>query len=632
MKRNYFNAEAVTPGIAEGSICYFSGYDGLKIKQASTEEGKISDEVGRFKKTLSSAIEELEKTIAVLEKEGFSEQAEIVQTHILMLKDRVFQERVIDRITNRHMTVESAIEHVLKGIMSVLSETGSGIFSQRAADLKDIEVRLKRHLSAEMETALRACMAGVKTPIIATRELLPSLVLEAKERGIAAFIIEQGTSFSHAAILAKSFGIPVIRVESISRMGIKDASGVIVDAENGRLIANPGALELQKIRKPDVAETEIIDTASLPVKLWINIADPSQATPEILNNVEGIGLYRTEFLFMTRDDFPSEEEQFEIYSSLFRRCADCPVTIRTLDVGGDKTLPYFSFGRQENPNLGFRAHRIYHYHPEIIKNQLRAILRAGTLLNDLRIMYPMIESVDDLLFVQNLFSEVMASLKREHVEFKQDFKQGVLIEVPSAAWGAEYLFELVDFASVGTNDLLHYSFAVDRNNANIYSIVLPENPFFIRMLKHLVAISKKSGKELNICGEIAADLNFLPVLIGLGFTSISLDPHSLTPVKKTLSTLDVSTCKKAADKCLKAKTTSDVIEILKSTPGLSYESRKKMNPGHIGEAIDPVCKMFVDKGSTPFMAEYDDGKYYFCSKQCKDSFLRDIQTNKSIIT
>ena len=311
-------------------------------------------------------------------------------------------------------------------------------------------------------------------------------------------------------------------------------------------------------------ESAAVDRAGLPVRLWINVADPAQVTPELADRVAGVGLYRTEVLFMEQtEDFPSEQQQYETYRLLFEICRpDQIVTVRTADIGGDKTLPYFPLGPQENPFLGVRANRVYREHPEILITQMRAILRAAVNSSGLRLMYPMIASPEDLLFIERLLAEAVRSLRARRQAYQDCFQQGIMIEVPSAAWNCSELLETVDFASVGTNDLLQYFFAVGRDDVHVSQSLRAQDPVALRMLKRLVDAAAFAGKPLSICGEIASDPQLLPLLIGLGFKDLSVDIRLLSQVEESAAGLDVAACKQLAQDCLKAKTSRDVRALL----------------------------------------------------------------------
>jgi phosphoenolpyruvate-protein phosphotransferase len=518
------------------------------------------------------------------------------------------------------LAAENALEHVLHEMVEVFERSESLIFSQKAADVKDIMMRLKKKLANEDRTILCTALDDVTSPVVVLKELFPSIVIEVKKCGVSAFIVEKGTSFSHAAILSKSFGIPVLKINNVRQLVHSQKKEVIVDGVNGELFIEP--------------EQDFIDTTKesspmyykrgkpLPVHLWINIVDSHQLNDELLKSVDGIGLYRTEVLFMkSENDFPSEDEQYDVYAQLFKKCADSSVTIRTLDIGGDKALPYFSFGPQDNPFLGLRAHRIYRFHPEIFLQQIRAILRAGIFAKQIRILYPMIENVDELLFVKGLFNKALESLKRDGSQFRHNFDHGLLVEVPSAVWSFKTMLQYVDFASVGSNDLLQYFFAVDRNNANVSSMYQPENPSVLRMFKSLVNDAQQLNKHLSICGEIASDVRYLPLLIGLGFKHLSIDYHTIPLVREYLENLDLDSCRQMVQKCTDAESAEETRDILKlnSIPGLT----NKTDSFHVDhEALCPICKMVVHTESNE-MAVTGYGKtYYFCCKMCRKKFLQ----------
>ncbi len=626
MEKHYLKGQVLSPGSAKGEVCLIKSIDANRPAIENKSARDLAEEVNRFEKEVISLIIELEEVVKNLQKESFFEEAEIIQTQIVILKDRGFHRRVKERIKKFQVAAESALEHLLAEIIQVLESSNSQIFLQRSADIKDVVIRLKKKLAKEKSVILSKPLRNAKDPVVVIKELFPSLVIEAKNFGVKAFIIEKGTALSHAAILAKSFGIPVLRVENINRIGLKQNTEVYVDAHEGKLVISPMPGEAPDVIKEelDVNRSEI---PQLPVKIWINITDPRHVSRKDLEGVTGIGLYRTETLFMERqDDFPNEDDQFQVYSSLFKRCMDHPVTIRTLDIGGDKLLPYFSLGPQENPYLGFRAHRIYRFHPEILINQIRAILRAGVYASKLRILYPMIEDMDELLFVQGLLREAIQSLKVEGLKYNKNFLQGVLIEVPSAVWDFKELLSHVDFASVGTNDLLQYFFAVDRNNANVSKSFLQESPVSLKMLRSMVDTSKALNKPLNICGEIASDIHFLPLLVGLGFEHISIDSHAIPPVQKILASLDISACKQLLKVCLDVGNAGEVRAILdKFNPTNKKYITISMKEHR--EHIDSVCKMVVHTDGNELIVQHEGKKYYFCSKQCQDRFSREKKLN-----
>ncbi len=611
----------ISHGIEKGEACFVVFPSSSSASAETLSARKPGKEVDRFEKGTQVLVKELGKTIERLKKDSYLKDAEIIQTHIILLEDKGFHRRVKEKIKTRRLTAESAIEKTMQEILEALESSGSPLFSERASDFRDIVMRLKSKLARKEASPLKKYLKKFQNPVVITKELLPSLVLEARKEGVKAILIENGTSLSHAAILAKSFAIPVLKIENLYELGLKDKDEVLVDAAKGRLVIQPGKEEIDRMRTLKESR-DALEPSSLPMKIWINIVDPTQMSSEDLESVEGIGLYRTESLFMEKKiDFPDEDEQYRVYSILFEKAGDRPVTIRTLDIGGDKTVPYFSFGPQENPYLGFRAHRIYRFHQEIFITQMRAILRAAAYSSNLRVMYPMIENVDELLFVQNLLKEAVRSLRKEGIRHNREFRQGVLVEVPSAVWDFRRLLGLVDFAGLGTNDLLQYFFAVDRNNANVAGAYGPESPTSLRMLKGLVETAKELDKPLNICGEIASDVHFLPLLVGLGFEHISIDFHAMPSVKETLAGLDISSCKQVLQACLEVEKAGDVRTILKKFNPLNNKMRVEVPSERQGELIDPVCKMVVHTEGNELIAQYEGNRYYFCSKRCRDKFL-----------
>lgn len=613
--------EILAPGMAVGRVCFFNNHPDSSGDINERPYSDISGEIDRFDREIERLKVDLQAAVKILQIDSLYEAAEIIQTHVLILEDEDFLNRVHEQIRKNHLAAEIALEYVLGEIIDILEKSENSLVSQRTADIRDIMLRLKMNLKNEDQAVFKKVLSNVSSPVVVLKELLPSMVLEARESKVSGLLVSEGTSLSHAAILAKSFGIPILRITNLRQAPMKYNQEVLIDAITGRLVLNPTKESIQALKKSKKIGTR--EKPLLPVGVWANIIDPEQVNRELLLNTEGIGLYRTEFLFMRHQEgFPDEETQYSVYSSLFEKCGNSPVTVRTLDIGGDKTLPYFSFGPQDNPFLGLRAHRIYRFHPEILLTQLRAILRAAVKGGQLRILFPMIESVDELLFLKELLSRAEESLKSSGTEYMKNYQQGILIEVPSAVWSFNNLLQLVDFASIGTNDLFQYFFAVDRNNANVQHSYQPENPAALRMLKSLVDTAAEADKPLNICGETASDLHYLPLLIGLGFDNISIDFHMLNPVIEVLKNLDVPGIKKVVQRCLSAST---FVEVRNNLEEAGFAARLDAAPAVFQEqeTIDPVCKMVVHTRNNRFVAEKKGKKYYFCSQDCMNRFLND---------
>lgn len=526
------------------------------------------DEVNRVAHEMASVMAEIESMAEMLRSEGFEGEATILETHLLMLQDESVRVSVARTIEDRGLTAEEAVAQIF-------------------GEMKE---RLRR---ADNEIAA------------------------ARSAGARAVIVEYGTPLSQAAIIARAFSIPVLRITGTSNLRESIGASVVVDAENARLIIHPDDNDMPR---PVVSPPTSSEHAAMPSpgSIWANVVDSNGPGPRHATILRGVGLYRSEFLLTERTEgFPSEEEQFNVYSTLCSRWAGYTVTIRTFDIGGDKVLPYFSLGPQQNPNLGLRAHRLYRFHPELFLTQMRAILRAGIAGVKLRILYPMVESVDAWLFLQELVERAVGDLERDGVPYQRHFEQGVMIEVPSAVWTLRDLLDRVDFASVGTNDLLQYHFAIDRGNPNVSSRYRPEHPSALRMLKHIADIALAAGKRVTVCGEMAADPRMTPLLLGLGFSDLSMDVHAIDAVHHASTDGSLEEFQTLALRCVNTSTADEVREILNERP----VPTPVLPPDALDTGpADPVCGMSVSREGNPH--EHSDGTatYYFCSEQCMNTF------------
>lgn len=589
-----FTGETISPGAVKGRLVFFE--DDYERSFSELETAAADDaqrQIARFEDHVEFLVKELAEAVSALERESAMEEAQILRTHIYLVKDPKFHQDVLREILENGRAAETAIEAALRKMIVAFEGSQNDLISQQAGDIRDILSRLSRRVNQQSRQAFEA-LRGAGAIVLATRELLPSIVLEAGHSSVVGFVIERGSGLSHAAILAKSLGFPTLRVDDLQALETAMDQEVLIDATNGSIVVAPGVQEVVQSLDP-ASSMGKRDRAALSARLWVNVADPAQVSPGLLERVEGVGLYRTEVLFMEQtDDFPSERQQYEVYKSLFETCRpDHPVTIRTADIGGDKTLPYFSFGSQENPCLSIRALRVYREHPEIFILQMRAILRAAVNMSGLRVMYPMVASIEDIAFLHRLLAEVIRSLEARGETYQRNFQQGIMIEVPSAAWNCEELLGAVDFASVGTNDLLQYFFAVNRDDIDATQGYRVQNPVALQMLKHIVDCAIEAGKPLSICGEIASDPQLVPLLIGLGFHDLSVDVHFVSQIGEIVSGLDLAACERLANECLKAHGSQEVRKLL----GNSIVTREYMSTGGTSgrsRAIDPTCKLSID--------------------------------------
>jgi phosphoenolpyruvate-protein phosphotransferase len=623
--------EMLAPGAATGRLAFLES-DFTVLGPDQRRASSIEQELDRFEEHIDGLAEELIHLIAELEAESADIQAQIVRTHLYLIQDHKFHQDVCREIRENALSAETAIETVLRRVISVFERSRNTIMVERASDIRDIIARLSRRVQRRHHEAFAALGEGKGPPnakqsvgdpaamVLAVKELLPSVVLEARNSRVVGFVVERGTGLSHGAILAKSLGFPVLRIDDLEALQEAAEETVLISATDGSLVVAPQRELILQIVEQGSAAPEV-DEVGLPVRLWINVADPVQVTPELAQRIAGVGLYRTEVLFMEQiDDFPSEEQQYLTYRSLFETCRpDQIVTVRTADIGGDKTLSYFPLGPQENPSLGVRANRVYREHPEIFITQMRAILRAAADSSGLRIMYPMIGSREDLLFIERLLAEAVRSLRARRQVYQDQFEQGIMIEVPSAAWNAGELLEAVDFASVGTNDLLQYFFAVGRDDAHNSQSYRTLDPAALRMLRDLVEAAALAGKPLSICGEVASDPQLLPLLIGLGFRDLSVDIRFLPQVEESAAGLDVAACEQLAQDCLKAKTSREVRGLL-SESGL-VKKHRPVCPSRWDQAVDPICGAVVDTADIHLTIARQGRKIHFCSARCRDEYI-----------
>lgn len=607
------------PGLAEGvlrMVTFPSAGPSL------TNRRRIEDaeaEVEHYRHHTDAMAAELDESARQLERRDLTSEAEILRAHALLVRDESLQRDVERAVRESLLQAEVAVAQAFEAVAMRFEQLEYALLAERATDLRDLAARLQHRLATGTTDRLFEAFDESEDTILATEELLPSLVLKAADRRVRGFVVVRGTPTSHAAILARSFGFPVLLVPDLTMLHDHEGRPTLIDADRGELLIDPAPGEAARRSSYERVTPRRPDHA--PLQLWLSIVTPSQLTGVDWKGIEGIGLYRTETLFMEHPDgLPSEEEQVHVYGELFERCTGRPVTVRTLDIGGDKTLPHFSPGPQDNPFLGLRAHRVFHYHPEILITQLRAILRAAHGYDGLRLLFPMIESLDAWHFVQSLLEEAVASLQAEGRPYQSCFEQGVLVETPSAVWAFPGLLKHVDFASIGTNDLVQYLFAVDRTSPNVGHFYRPEHPIVLQVLQRLAEQAQAAAKPLSMCGEMGSEPHLLPLLAGLGIPSVSIALGQRRRVEEQLARLSLSDCRALAAKSLQANTADEVRALLGTGP--DEQERPSSSPTMSGTAIDPVCHMAVHSEGNPFATQHGGEYYYFCSRRCLLHFLQ----------
>ncbi|MCE5235782.1 MAG: phosphoenolpyruvate--protein phosphotransferase [Clostridiaceae bacterium] len=546
---------ATSPGIAMGTVSKLtaasSALTARPVADTCAEKRRVADAVEAVRLHLS---ELYEKTLAA----AGEETAAIFDIHGMMLEDEDYRQSIDSLIEQESVCGEYAVYETGKRFSAMFLATGDDYMMARAADVVDISSQVIAKLRGE-ENSPDASRGPV---LIAAEDLLPSQTVQLDKSLVLGFISRLGNLNSHASILARSLGIPAVAALQEGYDALKDGVFAILDGSDGALILEPDAETLAAYRKK--AERFAAENARLqelsgaraetadgfPIELAANIGHPDEAKTAYKFNADGIGLFRSEFLYFESDGFPSEEFQYEAYKKTLALDPKKRVVIRTLDLGADKQAPYFELPHEENPAMGYRAIRICLDRTDIFITQLRALLRASA-HGRLAVMFPMITTEFEVQKVFALLEQVKADLRAGGVPFSDDVEYGIMIETPAAVMIADRLARLVDFFSIGTNDLTQYTFAADRMNPKINELFNPGSPAILRMIRAVADAAHKNGIWVGICGESAGDPNLLPHYVAMGIDELSMSPHSLLRVKEHLRGLRKADCEQKSAAFLK---------------------------------------------------------------------------------
>lgn len=539
-------------------------YETVTVENTDAELARFSAAVDAFtEKTMQMA-----KTIRSRTGE---KDAEILLGHIALAKDPAIYTEITNKIKNRECA-EAATESVLDQFAELLFMSGDEVTMQRVTDLKDIKTGLLKILLGIQEQNLSSLSPDT---VLVAKDLTPSMTASMDHAHVAGIITETGGRTSHSAILARSLEIPaVLSVENITAL-LQDGETVVVDGIEGKIYTGCDETQLAEYRKKQTAyaeeKRELMQFAGkktqtrdgTEAELFCNIGRPEETAKVLKYGGEGIGLFRTEFLFMDRNNVPSEEEQFLAYQKAALAMQGKPVIIRTLDIGGDKALPYLGLAPEENPFLGFRAIRYSLAETETFRTQLRALLRASA-FGDIRIMLPLVTGVEELRKAKEMISAVQAELETEKIEYNHNMQVGVMIETPAAAAVADLLANEADFFSIGTNDLTQYTMAVDRGNAKVAYLYSAYNPAVLRTIQSVILAGKNAGIPVGMCGEAAADKYLLPLFIAFGLDEYSVNPASVLAVRKAISLWSLEKVKSVTQKAMALTTEKEVREYLQN--------------------------------------------------------------------
>jgi phosphotransferase system enzyme I (PtsI) len=553
------------PGIAMGKALFVDS-EALDMPKRSITPPEVSLEVLRLEEAMIKTrhqILDIQKRLAA---DLGPEHAAILNAHLLVLEDQSLREEIIHGLKTQLLNVEVIFNEVIRRHLKAFSRTEDEYLRERTADIEDVRKRILRNLLGKKPDAV----SKIEEPaIIVARDLSPSETAQMHKRHVLAFVTDIGGRTSHTAIMAKSLEIPAVVGLAAATRKIQKGDFVIVDGTRGEVVVDPDAPTLQRYelehRRNEELSRQLLQLKHLPaetldhqrVVLSANIELPEEVPSVIAHGAEGIGLFRTEFLYLNRSDFPSEEEQFEAYSTVARQVAPHPVIIRTMDLGGDKFLSPMQLPSEMNPFMGWRAIRFSLARPDLFRLQLRAVLRA-TVHGNLKLMYPMISGLEELRRANEILREVQQELTRDGVQFDEKMEVGAMIEVPSAALACDLLAPEVDFFSIGTNDLIQYSLAVDRVNEKIAYLYEPTHPAILRLIKQIIDVGHAEGLWVGMCGEMAGEPSLSLLLLGMGLDEFSTSPVQLPIVKQVIRSVERSFARSVAEEALKLRTGKEV--------------------------------------------------------------------------
>ncbi|MDN6160866.1 MAG: phosphoenolpyruvate--protein phosphotransferase, partial [Staphylococcus equorum] len=534
---------------------------------------KITDidaEIAKFNDAIETSKVELTKIRNNAEKNLGADKAAIFDAHLLVLDDPELIQPIEDKIKNDQVNAPTALSEVTGQFITIFENMDNEYMKERAADIRDVSKRVLAHI------------LGVELPnpsiidesvVIIGNDLTPSDTAQLNKEFVQGFVTNIGGRTSHSAIMSRSLEIPaVVGTKSITK-DVKQGDIIIVDGLTGEVIIDPtddeviayenkrerffeDKKELQKLRNE---ETKTIDGKH--AELAANIGTPNDLKGVIENGAEGIGLYRTEFLYMGRDEMPTEDEQFEAYKKVLETMEDKRVVVRTLDIGGDKELPYLNLPEEMNPFLGYRAIRLCLDQPDIFRPQLRALLRASV-YGKLNIMFPMVATINEFRDAKALLLEEKENLKQEGTEVSDDIELGIMVEIPSTAALADVFAKEVDFFSIGTNDLIQYTMAADRMSERVSYLYQPYNPSILRLVKQVIEASHKEGKWTGMCGEMAGDEIAIPLLLGLGLDEFSMSATSVLKARRQIKGLSQNEMEELSQRAINCATSEEVQELV----------------------------------------------------------------------
>lgn len=561
---------AASNGIAIAKA-YRLEHPDLTIEKQTIENP--AEQVSRFQQALAKAKEELEVIQAHALKELGEDKAAIFSAHLLVLSDPELVQAVEQKIEQERVNAEFALHEVASMFISMFEAMDNEYMKERAADIRDVTKRVLAHL---LGVTISNPSMITEEVIIVAEDLTPSDTAQLNRKYAKGFTTDIGGRTSHSAIMARSMEIPAVVGTKEATATIQNGDIVIIDGLDGEVIVNPteetiaeyeqkrAAFAAQKAEWAKLVHEQTTTKDGHHVELAANIGTPNDVEGVLANGAEGIGLYRTEFLYMGRNELPTEEEQFEAYKTVLEKMEGKPVVVRTLDIGGDKELPYLDLPKEMNPFLGFRAVRLCLDMQDMFRTQLRALLRASVYGN-LKIMFPMIATVDEFRQAKAVLLEEKEKLVAEGVAVSDHIEVGMMVEIPAAAVLADQFAKEVDFFSIGTNDLIQYTMAADRMNERVSYLYQPYNPAILRLIYNVIEAAHKEGKWVGMCGEMAGEELAVPILLAFGLDEFSMSATSILRVRSQLKKLSKQEAERVKDHILSLATAEEVVRFVKET-------------------------------------------------------------------
>jgi len=566
-KETTLNGIPASPGIAFGEA-FVINVDDVPVSEEHIAADRVDAEIEKFLAALAKTERELQKLVNSLEEEIGEEHGKILDSHRMILRDELVRNDTIKMIKERRVNAAFALTLVLEKVLTTFAAIKDEYLKERAEDIRDVRRRVIRNLAGQKVEGLSGLR---KKAIVVAKNLTPSDTAGLNKKYAIAFITDTGGSTSHAAILARSQGIPaVVGLDDVSRR-VKQGDQLIVDGVTGQVILHPTPETVSMYREVQARyrelEKELLTLRDYPavtldghqIELSANIETPDEVEGVMTQGARGIGLFRTEYFFITRDTLPGEEEQYRYYASVVKRMQSDPVIIRTLDVGGDKIARWVGDHTEANPFMGWRGIRFTLARKDIFKTQLRAIFRAAAHGN-VKIMFPMVTVLEEVLLAKSICEEVKDDLKRQRYQIGEKAEIGVMIETPAAVAIADHLAREVDFFSIGTNDLIQYSLAVDRGNAKVSYLYDGLHPSILRLLRDTVAAAHKNKIWVGICGEMPGDIHGALLLLGLGLDEFSAASYLIPTIKKIVRSVTYDETRSLVRKALAMGTAREIRE------------------------------------------------------------------------